>query len=282
MLNHSKCLMYADDTVIYTSDYGCKGVRRKLQRDLHSVEQWCTRNQLSLNVKKTKIMSFMSDHRRKKAAGFRLYMKGNPIEEVTSYKYLGTTLDNRLSGESQYTKTTQTLGLKLRTFSKIRRFLSTRAALTVYNSTILPIIDYNDLFQMLWSLDKLGKLQKMQNWGLRIVYYDKNPKMSERELHQEAKVMILKNRRILHLLSTMYQRSLKVEYLDRRPIVTRQFDKVKFVVLNPLITKAFRSPNYLGSQLWDRLRIETQKSPSILVFKSQVKAHIAAGLFNNV
>ena len=105
---------------------------------------------ISLNVAKTKVMSFMSDHKRKtNKESFKLYMKGVEVEHVNTYRYLGIQIDCRLNGDAQYAKTMQTLGLKLRTFSKIRRFLTVRAALTVYKSTILPILDYCDLFQNL-------------------------------------------------------------------------------------------------------------------------------------
>ena len=116
-------LMSADDTVLHCGDTDNKIVRKKMQKDINSVEKWCRENQLSLNVPKTKIMSFMSDHKRNNKPNFRLFMKGNIVEEVESYKYLGTILDNRLNGDSQYTKTVRMLGLKLKIVSKIRRIL---------------------------------------------------------------------------------------------------------------------------------------------------------------
>ena len=170
VLEHSSCIMYADDTVLYCGNEQVRNVRKLLQADLCKVQDWCTRNRLTLNAKKTKFMTFMSDHKRKTCMKLRFHMQGTSPEEVNSYRYLGTEIDNKLNGEAQFSKLLQTLGLKLRTFGKIRRFLSCKAALTVYKSTILPIIDYNDHFQMLWTAGKLTKLQKMQNWGLRIVY----------------------------------------------------------------------------------------------------------------
>ena len=239
-------------------------------------------NKLTLNVKKTKIMTYMSDHKRKQCKEFKFYMKGTIVEEVDKYRYLGTILDNRLSGDPQFTKLTQTLGLKLRTFGKIRRFLSTKAALTVYRSTILPIIDYNDHYQMLWNNNKLQKLQKLQNWGLRIVYTQNAVKLDEGGLHLESGINELKFRRIIHLLGLMYHRSKKEEYLDMRDIHTRQFAKIKFIVMAPIIKKAFKSPNYLGAMLWDKLPAETQSAGSYSEFKFKVKREINTGLFNNV
>ena len=176
-------------------------------------------------------------------------MLGNIIEEVSSYKYLGTDIDNRLSGDEQFSKLLQMLGFKLRTFSKVRRYLDNKAALSVYKSMILPVIDYNDHFQLLWNKNKLDKLQKYQNWGLRMVYYNLQPKLDEEGLHNHAKVSKLKYRRIAHLLGVMYHRSKVGDYVDVREIGTRQHDKVKFKVMNPSVKKAFRSPNYLGAQL---------------------------------
>ena len=280
ILEHATPLMYADDTVLYCGDVDNKIVRKKMQKDLNNIERWCHENRLSLNVSKTKIVTFMSDHQRKNRPNVRLFMKGNIVEEVENYKYLGTTLDNRLSGDVQFTKTVQMLGFKLKTFSKIRRFLNERAALTVYRSTILPLIDYNDCFQMLWNADKLHKLQKLQNWGLRIVYYDRQPKLDEDALHLEASLLTLRQRRVLHQLNNMYRRSKKESYLDRREIHTRQFDKIKFKVINPVIKKAFKTPNYLGAQLWDLLPKETQCAATFSAFKHKVKRHLTAGMFN--
>ena len=51
---------------------------------------------------------------------------------------------------------------------------------------------------------------------------------------------------------------------DNRAIVTLK-------VINPVIQKAFKSPNYLGVQLWDLLPRETQVEPAFTTFKFKVK-----------
>ena len=82
--------MYADDTVVYASGDQHKTVRKKLQADLCDVQKWCTLNKMTLNVMKTKIMSFMSDHKRKNHEKFKFYMYGRVVEEVDTYRYLGS------------------------------------------------------------------------------------------------------------------------------------------------------------------------------------------------
>ena len=101
-------------------------------------------------------------------------------------------------------------------------------------------------------------------------------------MHDKAKVKKLGKRRIEHLLGTMYHRSKMEDNIDNRQIGTRQRDKVRFKVLFPNIKKAFRSPNYLGAKLWDKLPTETQLSGSYSTFKNRVNRHITAGLFDQM
>ena len=166
--------------------------------------------------------------------------------------------------------------------SKLTVHSASCTALTVYRSTILPIIDYNDHFQLLWNKYKLDRLQKFQNRGLRIIFQDEQPGLDEDVLHELAKVMPLKNRRILHLLGVMYHRSKADKYLDKREVPTRQFDKIKFIVPHPNIKKAFKTPNYFCAQLWDLLPDDTQRAGLFNEFKSKTKRHITAGLFDRV
>ena len=124
--------MYADDTVMYCGHDKGRNVCKMMQADLCIVQDWCTRNRLSLNVKKTKFMTFTSDHRRKNCVKFRFHMRGTSIDKVNSYRYLGTEIDNRLNGEAQYNKLLRTLGFKLQSFGKIRRFLKGDVKRKVY------------------------------------------------------------------------------------------------------------------------------------------------------
>ena len=68
-------------------------------------------------------------------------------------------MDSKLNGAMQYTKTLQNLGLNFSTIGRIRCFLGITAVLTFYKSTILPLVDNNDRFQLLANADQTDKLQ---------------------------------------------------------------------------------------------------------------------------
>ena len=52
----------------------------------------------------------------------------------------------------------------------------------------------------------MDKLQKYQNWGLRIVHTNVQPRLNTDDLHAEANVTKFKYRRIAHVFGTMYHR----------------------------------------------------------------------------
>ena len=67
VINFSGHKLYADDTVLYnkcTLDDNTV-LRSNLQQDLNNVSQWCARNAILMNVKKTKAMMFGTKQRLK-------------------------------------------------------------------------------------------------------------------------------------------------------------------------------------------------------------------------
>ena len=67
---------------------------------------------------------------------------------------------------------------------------------------------------------ELPKLQRLQNWGLRILFKTQLP-MTTNELHIKAGVLPLSNRRTNHKLCLMYYRSHMI-YLNRLHFIIRR------------------------------------------------------------
>ena len=62
------------------------------------------------------------------------------------------------------------INFKISFFKKIRKYIDINMALTIYKSTVLPIIEYADFVydQNIKFVNK--KLQTLQNQGLHVVY----------------------------------------------------------------------------------------------------------------
>ena len=91
-LKHCNYLLHADDTVLYlTGDLTI--CTDNLCDDLSGFKGWCDRNQLTINIKKTKYVIFGLKSKTRKINNHILSINNNRLEKVNSYKYLGLTLD---------------------------------------------------------------------------------------------------------------------------------------------------------------------------------------------
>ena len=62
IIKHCEISMYADDTVLYISDYNYDTAARKMQDDINSLSTWCLANNIMANTDKTKTMVFGTPH----------------------------------------------------------------------------------------------------------------------------------------------------------------------------------------------------------------------------
>ena len=118
-----------------------------------------------------------------------------------------------------------------------------------------------------------GKLQKLQNRGLRISRYNNMyERCSATGLHDHFKVERFDKRRLTQLLCHMYEnsatRGVTVPVEKRR---TRADEKVKFNIGNYKYAAMKKSPLYRGGWEWDELLPDIQKSKNKTSFKKSVK-----------
>ena len=143
---HAKISLYADDTVLYISGASPQDLIQKLQEDLNKVENWCKRNHLTINAKKTKVVILGTSKQMCKYKPRPLILNNEPLQYVDSYKYLGVTLDNHLTYNTHLNNTIQITAHKLHQLGMIRRYITEGAALQIYKTMVLPYLDYGDIF----------------------------------------------------------------------------------------------------------------------------------------
>lgn len=200
--------LYADDTILYLSGRHVPELILNLNLIMKKLEQWCFQNRLTINVSKTKAMLF-GNTRLLKQINYddykdKLVLNGLSLEFVSSYVYLGVTLDQELSFKPHISKMAGICVEKIFTLSKIRKFISLEVALKLYKSLILPIIDYGDVLYIGAPKSEVRKVQMLQNRALRIV------KLATRyssvtELHKAFSVLPLYMRRENNLLKLIHK-----------------------------------------------------------------------------
>ena len=58
-VTNTSMYLYADDTVLLSADRDIANCKENMQRDLVIIAQWCHKNKLSLNIKKTKCICYL-------------------------------------------------------------------------------------------------------------------------------------------------------------------------------------------------------------------------------
>ena len=133
---------------------------RHYREELFLFENWCEENFLVLNIAKTKEMTF--DFRTNKGQANPIMLKG---EDIQSFKYLGTIIDNELSWKDQcqslYAKAQQ----RMYFLRKLNSFHVDRTILMLFYKSVIESV-------MLFSCavwyggcrqDNLKKLQRISN-----------------------------------------------------------------------------------------------------------------------
>ena len=102
----SNIILYADDTVIFTSDKNSKEVPEKLNNDLKYLGGFFVENNLVVNLKKSKteFMLFGSHQKLAKADEIKVNINNHKIVKSDRYEYLGVQLDDNLNMLSQFEK----------------------------------------------------------------------------------------------------------------------------------------------------------------------------------
>ena len=276
VLKNCDIALYADDTILYTANLTFGESISKLQGDISSLALWCGANGVSVNTDKTKIMTFGSPRMLEAVSTFEITYNNKPLHSVSSYKYLGVTLDNHLNYNCHVTKLISLASSKLKQFQRMRSFLNVRAAIMVYKSMLLPLLEYGDVFLSATSKENRKKLQTLQNKGLRCAL-NKGIETSREELHREAGLLTLSSRREQHLMNFMFDWSWDPQYVKvpHEPTITTRSQKKRLLKLKKTRTEKYKKClSYCGPKKWNALPTVLHEAVHKPVFKSQISKWI--------
>ena len=282
IIKNSKISMYADDTVIYISHSNLNIAITLIQSDLNALYEWCNRNKLTINCKKTKFCLFgmRSNIKRSKMLNIQLSLNANILERVCSYKYLGLTLDEHLNYNKHVKEMSKLISHKLYLLSKIRRYITQFACINIFKTMVLSVIEYCDIVYAGTTQLNLSKLDNLFYRGLRICTND-NTSISRKVLCNNHAIAPLTHRRDTHLLLFMHKQTNKNYLLKEKKVNTRLQKGPVFKTFKPNNEKAKLSVFYRGANSWNALRADT-RNMSFTDFKLYQKKQLYSfSLLNN-
>ena len=158
-----------------------------------------------------------------------MMLNGRELQQVDRYKYLGVILDKNMTFKLHIESILKILKYKIYVLAKLRPHLTVYASLSIYKTTILPYIDYGDIFYQAANKKMLHNLQDRQDKALKICYKLRGTQ-DDANMHLLANLAFLDKRRNSHILNFMYKRKENEIYLDNRDLQTRAFQALKFIV----------------------------------------------------
>lgn len=166
VINHASVNLFADDTLLTTSADNIDDAITKLNEDLINLSQWLKYNKLKLNIDKTKYMIIGN---KKLATPSKVKIDGLCIEEVSTYKYLGVVLDNKMTFKHNLDYVAKKIAKKVGFLGRLSNKLTSSSILTIYKTIIAPHIDYCSTMLFMNTDSDLKKLQRLQNKAMRII-----------------------------------------------------------------------------------------------------------------
>ena len=161
--------LFADDCAIWCTDSDSAQSIPRLQQALNRIEVWSHRNGCTFSPVKSAVMTFTKLNPMRQAPS--LYLSGNVIPRVDSFKFLGVVLDPRLSMAKhiQHIKNKCTKRLNLfRCIAGTDFGADRKTLLHLYKALVLPIIEYGAVIYAGASDNTLKPLDTLQNTFIRI------------------------------------------------------------------------------------------------------------------
>ena len=161
-------ILFADDSNIFFSHDNVNQLIRIVNSELIHVTDWIKANKLSLNLQKTNYMLFSN---KINSLPDNLIFDNTVLENVSVTKFLGVTIDNKLSWKPHIDNICKTISRNIGIINKLKFFLPSRTLLTLYHTLILPYINYGILAWGCAIQTQLHRILLLQKKALRIIFH---------------------------------------------------------------------------------------------------------------
>ena len=192
--------LYADDSLLMTSEDTEEACCRRLEPDIHRISRWAKNWKITLNPSKTVSLTITHTHREM----FPLFMDGEFITEVYEHKHLGMFLQRN---GKWGTNTDYMAGRASKRLFVLRSYTQNFNRLTLkqlYISYIRPLLEYGSQVWSNITLAEEEQLEEIQRSAIRIIAGLKIG-TSHEMLYNEVDLPLLQQRRYVSRMLTMYE-----------------------------------------------------------------------------
>ena len=266
--NNLSTILYADDTTIYGSSMDDAALTDRFNIELNKVYQYTCVNRLSLNVAKTYAILF--SNRSMSDASSRVKLSDQYIEFVESGKFLGVTIDNKLSFAHHIGNVCSKLSRTIGVFYKLRHDIPRDNLIRLYYSLFYPYLLYCNVIWGGTYQSHLEPIIKLQKKVIRII-------MGEHYLAHtcnlffQAKILKFSDLHRFLVCNHMYKNLNQYINLNNHVYSTRNRDNIAPMFQRLSLTQ--HSVSYSGPHIWNSLPENLKNIQSFPTFKRELKLY---------
>jgi len=155
---HSKIRLYADDILLYSVIHSLNDCLH-LQDDINNLLSWSKKWQLYFNPSKCEHLCISN---KRNLIKHPYYMDNSAIQEVASAKYLGVTIDSRLTWSDHTTKVVNKANSVLGFLKCNLKYCPPEIKASCYKSLVILILEYACTSWSLYLLKDINNIEMVQ------------------------------------------------------------------------------------------------------------------------
>ena len=267
-LKHSEVIIYADDTVIFVPGKDVEIIEARLSADMKRVYEWCTDNELILNLHKGKTESMLfgtSKNLSQQPSVLNISFGDKTVNFTTKYKYLGCIIEPSLNMNSHFENSYKKASNRLRLLCKLRPYMTADACSMLYKSMVMPILTYCGILHLNKAQTLINKSNALHERVCRILGSDKSLSIKSPETIIRSRALVTVRKCIEGDMCNNFR-----SYFEIHQHTKSTRNSGTLLKLPNLKLEFFRgSFCYSGAKLYNELPRETRQL-DILKFKTHV------------
>ena len=265
-IDQGTMVLYADDTNILIKGSNASELQDNINAASNKLEKWFYHNNLILNANKTNCLFFFPSYTAVPAYP-KLTISNTNTECVSSTKFLGLYIDNKLSWKTHITNLCRTLSTNIFLIRSLSTVLNKKALISLYYGTFYSRAKYGILF---WgSSSGLLTVFRLQKKVIRIITHT-HLRASCRQIFKKLNLLTVPCLYIYEVLKLIKS---NLDGYTTHSDIHRHDTRMK----NDLRqmshrTKIFeRSPHYFGIALYNKLPQTLKNIKDINIFCREVR-----------
>ena len=273
--------MYIDDTAFYYTGNNTSSVSNALNEDTHQVYMWLCANKLNLHVGKTNSILICNAQklRHLDSPNLDIQLDSKSIDQVEHLTYLGVEIDSRCNFNVYISNLVKKINRSIGVIKRCAIYLPLTTRKTLYNSLILPHIDYCSTVWSCTSQTNLIRLQRLQSRAMRVILRA-NPRTSIDDMLDKLRWMSVKQRlfynymilmcRIAHEAVPGYLLQFVKFAHEQHEHATRSATQNNLFIANGHKHSLFHN----GALEWNSLPSDLRNIPKLPTFKNNLTKYV--------